>query len=1792
MGLVCLLCVQVIHDLPRLDYNLNRVSADLGSFSNTWRRLAKACLQHDPHARESRVPANRTDDACLRTFTGVFDTLLGWALNSSTSTAVGWPFEGAAAEVVGDDIEQYFESVKLWMIVAWVVALTVVATTVLIIVGRICCRCEWEACNHGAGACGGGRSTPRRSILGECSPEWLRWCVAGYRDAELEEDDRDPLDSVIGERDDSVPVLSDFGSSLGSITSRSSNSRVRRSRVDDLDCATWSCFKLQRCCRRRRKRRPRASVRRGRDDDSSSGVELTRHATAELGKPLGELKEEALHTMADDKAAGGDSSAGDNHEPHETPSALAPSGEEMYDGSAAATHEEDEPEHCDATAPGGDTEGATSPEAGPGDSVVVEPAGISVMLEATDTEADAGQQQDAAAKGAAAPRDVDGLQAAVDQGDAEHTSHMTPVTVGDSENSSSRLKLASNRTIEGKSRLKEYPMREVCCARTCLLAHALLVFIFVSTGQFAGNEGVNSAIRTTTLAPQGFVDMVTATADPFNEFVRNVASDTVRGALIESAEIFASGTDLHRVVPDMRCVLQTVHAIPDPDVAISTVLALHNAFVVTQDAAVVVRGALSTFIVESEVLLDALYDVDDTIAFASERLSLAAEASSNASIAASRASELVSQLNDADVGLPAIASDVDALNEMPSKDEIDAATGLPPTLAPSSLWTLRLIDEPVSVLVAKLAAIEAKIAPMPNYDRTADNMERFNALLESMEQERVFERLSSSINAATDALEDIKGTTAAVQDSYTVATDASLTMLTATRHAINSVFNVIDTIIAVDLEPAVQERQKLNYLPTALNCFSTLTKEFLGINETVMELPERVHEVSAMAVDINATLVPLLARLDELFVEAGQFQSFLADGSIQTQLSETIDQLSTAEQLVLGMDMADTFESMQLAEDSAQFDAATASLALLDAVSEVLIGFRIDDDIISAMRAFQSLKTQLLSDLALMQSRLVVYQGGYCFGTTKWCARNADCGGNILCLNRQVKRCLGSPAVLCPDATEQACNAAGSQGGLCAIRATEIDRLTAKLVLARSPPAGDELSTALDGAAVAVDNLDRAATATADAAATASSALQSAASAVEHLSDTVSRTVVSLETATVSSRQAINTGLEIAEIIAGIHFAPPMAALTSFKAAVQSVHARLPTAEQVFDLVEGLRDFSAVVMPGLLERLELSLLDGTSGEAGLGALLLVVASATDDAARFLNSSFTLFGGFSTDISFAVGGAAGIMDVVTLPDFRTHGALHFVASLLNRSSVIQPRRIVDNAPLKASRRVIAEAADAFAPTLQQLRDSGIIISDRALEALNPNTTVLSTTRVARLDLRMMGTSYPGRLLRNSRGKWYDKAGRPCLMQSCIDLELASIAEEPFSETLVQNRVMQDTEELESTLQWLLSHSAGELLGLPFLLPFGTMLVGLAAALCSFAADATGDMKLLRVSGSISSTLSRVSFGLTALGAALIFVGVGAVLWPLLIMSGDICYGTENVIYRLLEASHAQNETGAGAQPPNRTLSSGAICGGLFGGNGTFDECYVELPAPLNDIVRIDMRSLVAGVLGGAACENEPLRELYAALADAAETGPSRTVDNFIRVTLEQRAGVKLRSGMRTVLGTAGASIGRHLSRLLERSSQGLSCEAVHDAFSLVKDAACCGLLNVWFLTLSAWYLIAWVFLLCGCPSSLLGIKRFRGPFRPRVSSWEKYCGANTRDAPRRSDAEVHATLRVPPVYASTEDDDAAGSVKNDGDGSDVEAIQLAPVHHDGDSGERRASSEPHVVSERHAASEQHAVSEPE
>jgi len=228
---------------------------------------------------------------------------------------------------------------------------------------------------------------------------------------------------------------------------------------------------------------------------------------------------------------------------------------------------------------------------------------------------------------------------------------------------------------------------------------------------------------------------------------------------------------------------------------------------------------------------------------------------------------------------------------------------------------------------------------------------------------------------------------------------------------------------------------------------------------------------------------------------------------------------------------------------------------------------------------------------------------------------------------------------------------------------------------------------------------------------------------------------------------------------------------------------------------------------------------------------------------------------------------------------------------------------------------------------------------------------------------------------------------------------------------------------------------------------------------------------------------------------LFVLIGGLSFPLIMLTADVCGGVESVGVTVA------------------TELAPYLCSQINGTLNTANNiCEIEVNVPpLVKTIQLDPPELLESILNdceGSSSANlasgtgEPLESLILSFGNDASQIVSDQLDDLLDDVLPG-LGLVFRPLLRNVVLSSGSSLEGDITTFANDLNAAIGCEQINDVYLGVKDTFCCDFASAFYWSFAGWYLIAFSMLFCGLPVGCFAATRLRNIKRSRAQMREFY-----------------------------------------------------------------------------------------
>lgn len=543
-----------------------------------------------------------------------------------------------------------------------------------------------------------------------------------------------------------------------------------------------------------------------------------------------------------------------------------------------------------------------------------------------------------------------------------------------------------------------YSTGAVWCNRIFMWIYCFFLVLFMSMGQFNGNEGFTTAMKAWAESPQAAVDIVDDMVDPLSNFVTDMSS----GPLVDFFADFGATlepVDLDAMVDAIDCIIFELENPPTD--SLDAIIVFVDDMRLTFDEIVNATKDVTVALVELEYQMgnisaaaEALRDHIDRVIVdvdtMSAELSVAID-NVRSSIAA--LDNFISELTNPTDGTGAIRDDLDAISTAPSPSDVVPVTG-------SGTFTLHTIvdnnGEDGTSLASKLAAILAQYEGLPNYDTTADNMDLFNYRVGNATtpyDDNLFTNLTSAILSVQPAMDTLDGTAVALNETVkALLRNVSALDLSPTSSGLSAISDILNSI---SFQPLIDATGDIANVGAVIPCMQSLSRELDALNTSFMEMPESVNQIKGMDKVINESVVSAREAQQNVIDTEADFQTEVENANMTGKVTDINNAQVDIDNSVGDLDVNSLLDPLTDVENIEIDTNVTNDInQLLDTLVDP--ANKLDNGTISSLRNFEESKIDLIDALQDVVDDVNEYVDDgntrQCVGTSDACTSDADCG--------------------------------------------------------------------------------------------------------------------------------------------------------------------------------------------------------------------------------------------------------------------------------------------------------------------------------------------------------------------------------------------------------------------------------------------------------------------------------------------------------------------------------------------------------------------------------------------------------------------------------------------------------------------------------------------------------------------------------------------------------------------------------------------------------------------------------
>lgn len=801
-------------------------------------------------------------------------------------------------------------------------------------------------------------------------------------------------------------------------------------------------------------------------------------------------------------------------------------------------------------------------------------------------------------------------------------------------------------------------------ARGCILVFMLLVIILIALGQTRGNQGVTQAMKDALAAPEPMVDIMTGVANAFSKYTGNLVGDTVVGVVTNVNKTITGALDIPLFINKVECFVDKVSVATDLD----TVKVWITNATTTIDALVLVANRapleIDGLVYQRDNItagLNTLQSVVDNVVSIINTNAIPAVQATQTSL-----NTIDTFIGDATTKTTQSQTDLAALAAAPStSDRNDATTsgsGSITRLVAGSMDGAGNAAERTT-LTSRIQALYDNYNGMPDFSVTATRLTQVDSDLDTIIPTLdAFATDVAGITTAMGLLPTFNANNATIQAAlqpvYNVNLQGMLTLLD-------------DAQAAMDGRPSAAvlkgELQNVKAIRNATACVIDAADQAVSLNETIMDLGSQLDPIMSMRDDINSMVDGAIGQIETHEGTIDSLEADIANVDVASRRAEIAALQTTVDDALSRVDLNPTLDQLKDFEANRNFDTATVNGDVAN-IKTTLNSNRVSAGTTSDLNTFETARVALVSSLATALADLAVYNQGYCSTTTgTLCSADGDCPGAETCLSIGVRRCKLAPATACT--SDGDCTGGGDS---CLIDTTEFNSLAAAIGALNVPDmsaANSAISSSLSalsvGAQITTLKTDM-------------TNIVTEMGNVATTSAAMNAQIASISTemgGDFDSAGAKTVFTDLKAQLAAVDTSSFTTAIDSADSSLSTIRDLLDLVDLVLELLRGVRDLLFTDLPPLLRRLDAPRLQTIRTTQGAGEMVDEIVRVADEMVLKANASINLFA-FSADLQSEAEDAVKVLNVLTQPGFRDHGALYFIAELNDAiDGNFQNRRVV-------------------------------------------------------------------------------------------------------------------------------------------------------------------------------------------------------------------------------------------------------------------------------------------------------------------------------------------------------------------------------------------------------------------------------------------------------------------------------------------------------------------------------------
>ncbi|KAA0164649.1 hypothetical protein FNF28_03710 [Cafeteria roenbergensis] len=1182
--------------------------------------------------------------------------------------------------------------------------------------------------------------------------------------------------------------------------------------------------------------------------------------------------------------------------------------------------------------------------------------------------------------------------------------------------------------------------------RACLAVYLLLVVIFAVLGHQLGSVRLTDGMVLMSKAADSFVPVARGLYSSAESYAIDLTADVVVPAIGRINDTVHLQSSPRRIIRNTICVIDKVGETAD---GIRSIRGSISSLLTSLDNISAVVGTVDSSVVAVNGSLEQIIAVGDT-SLKADLQALGSATDRTESVANQVASAIdgvetsLAKFKNTTSGLPAVQQRLTWYNNRPTSAQASASATDAQQLAAGSLAREPKSSDRVAA-IDRFTTLRDSAVNLTGVSNLPSLLRSLNSDVDEFRGHDKAGAVLRAINATRDLVASLPNIThmILIANSTSDAIAATTSNLAPVRASIIKLRTVVNGLSLSFIDTAAAQ---LDAADAIVACLSNMQPDLQGINETVVQLPAIFSSIQSQITSVNDSLASARSVIDDASAQADGLQAQIDELNF-TKYLDDIDSLQGANASSFGSLSSQT-GGVSGAIDGLNLD------SVYDSVLEVnrtvsRPGLTVNETTLARLEAVTPLLGNVSHYSNVALSAATYYHAKRCWSTGALCTTSATCGGGAC--ESGIAKCVPTANPDAGVAGSANCSAAvpcSVSGQECSLRYDDLSQSAAALNLyaAADMPDMSAASSAVTSLRASVDSV---------------SGLSSARSSVADLNSTLGGITFNatasseqIDAALSSAKTARPTLKSVRTTIAGVQ--QQLGVRSELSNASSLIDSASDAVESADGVVSPLRGAKAALLsfesywygalPGLLEnKLSRSALEARAASKGLAGVALAVSEVLIDlvdqageiAGAFSASSSAASGNSSSSNSSSSSGSA-----FSLP-------VNMTELILRYSPTMEALSNPDSDKLGGIHFAMSTAALLSNATGMDLGLPAAVLPDSNPAAAQAGAGIFTDA---------VGNA------------WSD--GAVCVTRNCIDGTINALNKEPLGDAITSisvgvNSVSSGGQSQSESISVPLPVSRELLFSAPLAIPILIALLGFLPVICCCRCSCQPCCtRCLACCHQFSACCCM----------AILFLIFGGLLFPIVMVTSDVCASGLNVGYTYVDRSEA------------------SICSLVSGDLLQPGRCVVSIDTGTsagNADLTINLPRLYSSMLGEDGCTPAGRTEVVnaftavGALSDRFfETSVNTTV-----VDVAASAGVPIREPLRIALLLSARSAGSATDSFLSSlGSSALSCDNVNSMVGSFTDGVCCGFVGPVYWVVSSWYLIAFAMCILGWGGSVFAYKR--------------------------------------------------------------------------------------------------------